>query len=118
MSNHGGARRGAGRPRKWWLNDKIRVGQACETLWREAVQNAIADERGKLHDVIDMDALRSKALSIPVSKRREWLTSEDGQLYRDDVETELHQINRTLDEPGSANRAFGIKGRPPRGTRK
>lgn len=115
MSRHGGARRGAGRPRKWHLDDVLRIGQACECKWREAVNVAFDVEQEKLFRVnSDIADLWNAAQSVPISKRKAWLRSEAYDLHRDDIETELAAMNGTSPSP----RIVSIKAKPPRGTRK
>lgn len=119
MSGHGGARRGAGRPRKWCFEDVLTIGQACEVKWREAAKAAFESERERLFsEVSDIQSLWDAAQCVPVRERRRWLTSEKFEQHRADVETELHALHGTRDDLGAPRRGVHIAARPPRGTRK
>ena len=45
---HGGKRRGAGRKPKWDPLFKLRLGQDCERLFREASKEALNQNKGKI----------------------------------------------------------------------
>lgn len=119
MSGHGGARRGAGRPRKWSIDDVVRVGQACEELWRDASEKTETAELDRLHsEASDLNVLWAKAGNVPVSERSNWLVSEEADLHRLDIETELHALHGTSEEAGPPVCVVRIRTQPPRGTRK
>ncbi|RVU06264.1 hypothetical protein EOE18_05365 [Novosphingobium umbonatum] len=119
MTHHGGARRGAGRPRKWRFDDVLKVGQACEVAWRDAVANAFEAEKVRFFRTeSDIQSLWDAAQRVPVSQRLQWYDDDEGETHRADIETELHALNETPDNPDPPPRITRIMTRPPRGTRR
>lgn len=119
MMHHGGARRGAGRPRKWSFADVLTVGQACEVAWRDAVANALEAEKVRLFRTeSDIQSLWDAAQRVPVGRRRQWYDGDEGETHRADIETELHALNGIPDNPDPPPRITRIMARPQRGTRR
>ena len=119
MTQHGGARRGSGRPRKWRFADVLTVGQACEVAWRDAVAAALEAERDRLFRTeSDIQSLWDAAQRIPVGHRQQWYDGDEGETHRADVETEIHELNGTPDDAVPPPRGIRLRTKPPRGTRK
>ena len=116
---HGGKRKGAGRPFEFSFEFKMRVGQHCEKMWREAILATIEDAKEKrLYEDTDLRAVFRKANSVPVKDRSEWLLSENYEVHSSDVSVELATINGCETEFEPTSRVVTIGTKPPRGTRK
>lgn len=118
-NGHGGARQGAGRPRKWSFFFVLTIGQACEVSWRDAVAIALEAEKDRLFKTeSDMQSLWDSAQHVPVGRRRQWYNGNEGEMHRADIETELQALNGTPDNPDPPPRIIRFKAKPARGTRK
>ena len=116
---HGGKRKGAGRPFEFSFEFKMRVGQHCEKMWREAILATIeAAKEKRLYEDTDLRAVFRKANSVPVKDRSEWLLSENYEVHSSDVSVELANIKGCETEFASTSRVVTIETKPPRGTRK
>lgn len=119
MNKHGGARPGSGRPLKWHFDHVLTIGQACEVEWRKAVAAAFEAEQVRLFRTeSDIQSLWDAAQRVSVGQRRQWYEGDEGETHRADIETELHALNGTPDNPDPPPRITRIKARPPRGTRR
>lgn len=116
---HGGKRRGAGRKPKWDPLFKLRVGQDCERLFREASKEALNQNKGKiLNEETELDYLWKQVALIPVNLRSKWLREEFSDFHVQDIEAELKLLNSNNNTAQSNNRIIRISKKPPRGTRK
>ena len=146
MNKHGGARRGAGRPRKWSLWVVVGVGQACQAKWYTACSDALEARRATLPYAEKIRTLHKNAQSIPVKDRKDWLGIADEErrkdllrnaddearkdelenayeAHRGDFESWLHAWAGTpFNEEagtyqGEAPRGYSVSDKPPKGTR-
>jgi hypothetical protein len=123
--NHGGKRSGAGRPRKWDFWFVIEVGQACETLHRQAQDAAFSDRLDRLiSEQTELKRLWLKAKEKPVRLRRQWLqTRGDSQLeegyeqHLNDVTEEIKEMNKNNKDKKPTSRLVTLRNTPPKGTR-
>lgn len=123
--NHGGKRSGAGRPRKWDFWFVIEVGQACETLHRQAQDASLRRRRDRLiSEETELKSIWSKANLIPVPRRRQWLqTKGDDQLedgyeqHHADVAAEIKEMNKNSGGKKPTSRLVSLRNTPPKGTR-
>jgi hypothetical protein len=124
VNRHGGARDGAGRPRKWHFEDVLRVGQSCETKWRVASQGALDTRYAALPHQEDIQALHNGVNTIPAAQRQFFLANDSYEDHRDDLESLLHARagtafdDETLTFDDEAPRGVTISGKPPKGTRR
>lgn len=115
---HGGARKGAGRPRKFDFFYLVTIGQACENLWRIAVADAKQKAVHKyISDDTELEAVWSKAQQINIENRKQWLQSEDYEQHKSDVDVEV-ELSRSEESPQKNSRFVSLTAKPPRGTRK
>lgn len=129
---HGGARRGAGRPRKTTFWEMVGIGQACETQWRIA-SNLAKDARfAALPHEIEIRQLEESASAIPVPERKTWRASPEYEDHTGEIEALLHKRAgsdviggfEVEDETfggeyeGGAPRFVSVSTKPKRGTRK
>jgi len=116
----GGRRPGAGRKRKWDCWFRLKVGQDCEKLFREAIETKFAEEqRILLTEQSGLSKELPKAQDVEVELRSGWLEQEDGgDQYLWDVAAEIEQLNIVYKNPNLENRVFSLPVRPRRGTRK
>lgn len=123
--NHGGKRNGAGRPLKLSFWFKIEVGQTCETLHRQAQDAALRRRHDKLiSEETELKSIWSKANSIPVPLRRQWLQGkgnnqlEEGyEQHLNDVSEEIKEMNKNLGGKNPTSRLVSLRNTPPKGTR-
>ena len=120
MSNHGGARKGAGRPRKWDFDTAMEIGQACENRWREASDTALQDRQAALPHDADIRALQKQAQLIPLARRRAWLASPQYEDHLGDFVSWLHSRAGTQPDEDAPPppQMFRLSATPPRGARK
>lgn len=123
--NHGGKRSGAGRPRKWDFWFVLEVGQACETLHRQAQDTALRMRRDKLMGNTDLQATWSKVNLMPVPLRRQWLQTkgndelEEGyEQHQADINEEIAAMNKKRGGKVTASRLVSLRNTPPKGTRR
>jgi len=116
----GGRRPGAGRKRKWDCWFRLKVGQDCEKLFREAIETKFAEEqRILLTEQSGLSKELPKAQDVDVELRSGWLEQEDGgDQYLWDVAAEIEQLNIVYKNQNLENRVFSLPVRPRRGTRK
>lgn len=123
MNKHGGTRSGAGRPLKWNFYDVLTIGQACESKWREASNEALKARRAALAHADLIQSLQNGVQTIPVPQRKAWLESEAYAEHRADLEAWLHARagtpfdDETANYAGDAPRRVTVSTKPPRGTR-
>ena len=122
---HGGARAGAGRPRKYDLEEIVDIGYACEKLWCEASDAAVTARYASLKNASEIQLLRDGAPHNDLDKRKTWFESERyWDVYKGDLEALLHERAGTPFDDISAEfesdapRIVTISTKPPRGTRK
>jgi hypothetical protein len=122
--NHGGKRSGAGRPRKWDFWFVMEVGQACETLHRQAQDAALRTRRDKLMEDTELQATWNKVNSMPVPQRRQWLQSkgddelEEGyEQHQSDIKEEIKVMNKKRGGKVTTSRLVSLQNTPPKGTR-
>jgi hypothetical protein len=132
MSRHGGARRGAGRPRKYDFWQMVGIGQACEMRWRVASKVVMDARLAALPLAKEIRRRQECVNAIPVPERKTWLASPDYEDHSAEIESLLHKRagNHVIggveveeetyggDYEGGAPRVMHISTRPPRGTRK
>ena len=115
-NSHGGKRRGAGRPHKWSFWFIVEVGQACETLNREAVERSLKRQKDDLiKQQTDLEQLFSKVNKCPPGERRQFLNSEEFEAHSHDIIEELKTLAGK--KGGEVNRVIQLKAKAPRGTR-
>jgi hypothetical protein len=117
-NKHGGKRKGAGRKPKWDLLFKLRVGQDCESLFRqeeEVAKKKAIDEHFRTDS--DLSELWRSVNMVPISHRRHWLKSEAGDQHISDIEDELKAFRAVSANISPASRLLKIPTKPPRGTR-
>jgi hypothetical protein len=93
---HGGKRKGAGRKPKWDPLFKLRVGQDCESLFRqeeELAKKKAIDEH--FSTKTDIKNVWDKVHKIPIPRRSNWLKSEAGDQHISDIEEELETLRAT-----------------------
>ena len=115
---HGGKRKGAGRKPKWDLLFKLRVGQDCESLFRqeeELAKKKAIDEHFSTET--DIKNVWDKVHKIPIPRRSNWLKSEAGDQHISDIEEELETLRATTANISPASRLLKIPTKPPRGSR-
>ncbi len=132
MSRYGGARRGAGRPRKYDFWEMVGIGQACETRLREASKVAMDARLAALPHADEIRRRQEGVSAIPVPERKTWLASSDYEDHSGEIESLLHKRagNHVIggfeaeeetyggDYEGDAPRRMHVSTKPPRGTRK
>ena len=115
---HGGKRKGAGRKPKWDLLFKLRVGQDCESLFRqeeELAKKKAIDEHFSTET--EIKNVWDKVHKIPIPRRSTWLKSEAGDQHISDIEEELETLRATTANISPASRLLKIPTKPPRGSR-
>jgi hypothetical protein len=114
LTAHGGSRPGAGRPRKWGIDDVVRIGLACEerTSAALAATNKAALTERQLYDS-ELQWLWAEAQRIPISKRARWLKTY-GDVHIGDVQLELDMLRKLSDATPLPNGST----KPPHGTRR
>jgi hypothetical protein len=117
-NKHGGKRKGAGRKPKWDLLFKLRVGQDCESLFRqeeEVAKKKAIDEHFRTDS--DLSELWRSVNMVPISHRSHWLESEASEQHRSDIEDELEALRAMTANISPASRLLKIPTKPPRGSR-
>ena len=118
--NHGGKRKGAGRPRKWSFEDILHIGQECEKHFRAAVRADSESKKNALisNDVVELKEYHNWVQSILSENRQEFLKDEESRSkYMLDVSEEIESINSMAGIAEPTNRIFQIVGKAPKGTR-
>lgn len=122
ISGRGGKRLGAGRKQNWDFWFRLKIGQECEALFRDAAQRRLADEKQKLHnEQSDLSHELARAQAVEIEERSKWLQEEveedGGDRYLSDIESEIEQLNAYYENDNPKNRLFSLPARPRRGTR-
>lgn len=107
---HGGARTGAGRPKKLDFIQRLWIGSRCEELF-------VKELKSKLKKLIESDELFEdyhtrveRLYAIPLDKRPAYLRSEAMDAHRDEVNIETRQaIARDLKRDGQTDEAIRIE---------
>lgn len=98
----GGKREGAGAKPKQLK--RILVGQFCEKIYRTKLEENYRYKLNKMTE--NTKVLHKFAQSIPVEKRREWLSKEEGYLdYKESLKEALQKDQRILDQ---VNKAYDL----------
>ena len=115
----GGKRDGAGPKPKYHADFILEIGSLCEARLRAARDKSKAkaedDLTSKYSDLRDH---WQKAHQIEQPERQQWLKSDQGMQYIDDVNFELSELNRTQKTGSETNRIFPINLKPPHKARK
>lgn len=110
----GGRRPGAGRKRKLTALQRWRVGARCQELWREEIRTSQDKAIAKATERVRREWERAR--SVPVSERADWLESEEGQEYLEDVEFALREDQQIPPEDSrAANRLLRLISKRPKG---
>ena len=115
---HGGKRKGAGRKPKWDPLFKLRVGQDCESLFRqeeELAKKKAIDEHFSTET--DIKNVWDKVHKIPIPQRSHWLKSEGSEQHISDIEEELETLRAVSANISPASRLLKVPTKPPRGSR-
>tara|TARA_B110000003_G_C16614532_1_gene520814 strand:+ start:1313 stop:1807 length:495 start_codon:yes stop_codon:yes gene_type:complete len=116
---HGGKRKGAGAPTKFSFELKIKVGQACEQMWRIAINDHLEAQKTILFEQdSDLRALWRNAENVPLNERPEWLKSEEFSDYEADFKVENKELAKLINKNSQELRKIDFRKKPPRGTRK
>jgi hypothetical protein len=118
--NHGGKRKGAGRPRKWSFEDVLKIGQECEVRFKAILRADYEAKKKTLisNAVVELKTHHDEVQSIPLEDRQEWLKDEASRSqYMLDVGEEIESINSMAGITEPTNRIFQIVGKAPKGTR-
>jgi hypothetical protein len=117
-SKHGGRRPGAGRKIKWSFDEVIKIGQACEKLWRSAQEAALNKAKAELtSEKSELSYFWNQAAKIPIEQRNSNLNNTDSEVYLSDIVAEIEMLNSINQTSNSENRIFDIPIKPPLGTR-
>ena len=115
----GGKRDGAGPKPKYHADFILEIGSLCEARLRAARDKSKAkaedDLTSKYSDLRDH---WQKAHQIEQPERQQWLKSDQGMQYIDDVNFELSELNRTQKTGSESNRIFPINLKTPHKARK
>lgn len=115
----GGKRDGAGPKQKYHADFILEIGSLCEARLRAASDKANAkaedDLTSKYSDLRDH---WQKAHKIEQPERQQWLNSDKGMQYIDDVNIEVSELNQTLKTGSETNRLFQINSKTPHRARK
>ena len=115
----GGKRDGAGPKQKYSAAFIVEIGSLCQARLLAARDKAKAkakdDLTGQLSDLRDH---WQKAHQIEQPERQQWLKSDQGMQYIDDVNFEVSELNRTQKTGSETNRIFPINLKTPHKARK
>lgn len=113
----GGKRDGAGPKQKYSAAFILEIGSLCQARLLAARDKAKAqdDLTGQLSDLRDH---WQKAHQIEQPERQQWLSSDKGMQYIDDVNIEVSELNQTLKTGSETNRLFQINSKTPHRARK
>ena len=105
----GGKRDGAGPKQKYSAAFIVEIGSLCQARLLAARDKAKAkakdDLTGQLSDLRDH---WQKAHQIEKPERQQWLKSDQGKQYIEDVNFEVSEINHTLKTGSVTNRLFNL----------
>ena len=118
-AKHGGHRQGSGRKQKWSFSYMLKIGQACEEMHQAAKDLAFEERKTKLlyGNLTGLTEVWDEVAKIPVSERKSWQNSEEGDAHRDDVRNELISLNELEFGKKTTNAVFSVSNRPAKGTR-
>jgi hypothetical protein len=115
----GGKRDGAGPKQKYSAAFILEIGSLCQARLLAARDKAKAkakdDLTGQLSDLRDH---WQKAHQIEQPERQQWLKSDQGKQYIEDVDFEVSELNRTLKTGSETNRLFNLNVKTPHRARK
>lgn len=119
----GGARAGAGRPRKFDFWYMTKVGQACEALWREASNKVVQLRLSQLKHAARINDRHERSRKEQIDERATWTRSVAFHDMVDDTEADLHDRAGTKPNPDGtfdrpAPRLSSVSNKPLKGTRK
>ena len=118
-NGHGGKRDGAGPKQKYSDAFIVKIGSLCQARLLAARDKAKAKAKdhltGQLSDLRDH---WQKAHQIEQPERQQWLKSDQGMQYIDDVNFEVSELNRTQKTGSETNRIFPINLKTPHKARK
>lgn len=118
-NGHGGKRDGAGPKQKYSDAFIVKIGSLCQARLLAARDKAKAKAKdhltGQLSDLRDH---WQKAHQIEQPERQQWLKSNQGKQYIEDVDFEVSELNRTLKTGSETNRLFNLNVKTPHRARK
>lgn len=125
---HGGARKGAGRPRKFDCAYKWKVGKRCEALFEEVKNNILAENlRFLTEEASELKRYWDAAKKVDPKDRKVWRQSEEAQAYFEAVAIERAALlaeyeppPKSLDGglyPPTGGALISLPNKPPKGTR-
>ena len=115
----GGKRDGAGPKQKYDDDFILEIGSLCQARLRAAREEAI--KRAKDNLTSQHSDLRDQwqvAHQIEKSKRQQWLKSDQGKQYIEDVNFEVAELNRAMKTGSETNRLFNLNVKTPHRARK
>ena len=115
----GGKRDGAGLKQKYDDDFILEIGSLCQARLRAAREEAI--KRAKDNLTSQHSDLRDQwqvAHQIEKSKRQQWLKSDQGKQYIEDVNFEVAELNRAMKTGSETNRLFNLNVKTPHRARK
>ena len=118
-NGHGGKRDGAGPKQKYSDAFIVEIGSLCQARLLAARDKAKAKAKDDLTSKdSDLRDQWQKAQQIELPERRQWLRSDEGIQYIDDLNIEVYELNRTLKTGSETNRLFQINSKTPHRARK
>lgn len=115
----GGKRDGAGPKQKYSAAFILEIGSLCQARLmaaRDKAKTKVKDDlTGQLSDLRDH---WQKAHQIEQPERQQWLKSDQGKQYIEDVNFEVSELNRTMKTGSETNRLFPINFKTPHKARK
>jgi len=118
-NGHGGKRDGAGPKQKYSAAFIEEIGSLCQARLLAARDKAKAkakdDLTGQLSDLRDH---WQKAHQIEQPERQQWLKSDQGKQYIEDVNFEVSELNRSMKTGSETNRLFNLNVKTPHRARK
>ena len=110
----GGARKNAGRKPKLTDEEQLWIGAECESRQQKA--NRGKEKPGIAGKRRGVAKEWAKAKAVPISERKEWIDSEAGREYLEDVEFALREDQGILpDDPCDPARVSRIEIKRPKG---
>lgn len=115
----GGKRDGAGPKQKYSAAFIVEIGSLCQARLRAAREEAI--KRAKDNLASQHSDLRDQwqiAHQIEQPERQQWLKSDQGKQYIEDVNFEVSELNRSMKIGSETNRLFNLNVKTPHRARK
>ena len=115
----GGKRDGAGPKQKYSAAFIVEIGSLCQARLRAAREEAI--KRAKDNLTSQHSDLRDQwqiAHQIEQPERQQWLKSDQGKQYIEDVNFEVSELNRSMKTGSETNRLFNLNVKTPHRARK